>query len=61
MPYIRFERPITNLENIDTSHIHYVKSFDDAGKLIENEFAEEQSAEIDRMRALLTAENEGEE
>ena len=38
MPYIRFERPITNLENIDTSHIRYVKSFDDAGKLIENEF-----------------------
>ena len=40
MPYIRFERPITNLENIDTSHIRYVKSFDDAGKLIENEFNE---------------------
>ena len=36
MPFIRFERPITNLENIDTSHIHYVNSFDDAGKLIEN-------------------------
>ena len=40
MPFIRFERPITNLENIDTSHIHYVNSFDDAGKLIENEFVE---------------------
>ena len=40
MPFIRFERPITNLENIDTSHIHYVNSFDDAGKLIENEFIE---------------------
>ncbi|WP_405295664.1 precorrin-6A reductase [Methanobrevibacter sp.] len=38
MPYIRFERPTTNLENIDTSHIHYVNSFDDAGKLIKNEF-----------------------
>ena len=38
MPYIRFERPTTNLENIDTSNIHYVKSFDDAGKLIESEF-----------------------
>ena len=38
MPYIRFERPTTNLENIDTSHIHYVNSFDDAGKLIEKEF-----------------------
>ena len=40
MPFIRFERPITNLENIDTSHIHYVNSFDEAGKLIENEFVE---------------------
>ncbi len=38
MPYIRFERPTTNFENIDTSHIHYVNSFDDAGKLIKNEF-----------------------
>ncbi len=38
IPYIRFERPITNLDNIDTSHIHYVNSFDDAGKLIASEF-----------------------
>ena len=38
MPYVRFERPTTNLENIDTSHIHYVDSFDEAGKLIESEF-----------------------
>lgn len=38
IPFIRFERPTINLENIDTSHIHYVKSFDEAGKLIENEF-----------------------
>ena len=38
MPYIRFERPIINLENMDTSHIHYADSFDDAGKLIEKEF-----------------------
>ena len=38
LPYIRFERPTANLENIDTSRIHYVKSFDDAGKLIESEF-----------------------
>ncbi len=38
IPYIRFERPTTNLENIDTSHIHYINSFDDAGKLIEIEF-----------------------
>lgn len=40
IPYIRFERPTTNLENIDTSHIHYVESFDDAGKLIANEFSQ---------------------
>ena len=40
MHYIRFERPTTNLENIDTSHIHYVNSFDDAGKLIASEFSE---------------------
>ena len=40
IPYIRFERPITNLENIDTSHIHYVESFDDAGKLIASKFVE---------------------
>ncbi len=38
IPYIRFERPITNLENMDTSHIHYAESFDDAGKLIADEF-----------------------
>lgn len=38
MPYIRFERPTTNLENIETSHIHYVTSFDEAGKLIKSEF-----------------------
>lgn len=40
LTYIRFERPTTNLENIDTSHIHYVNSFDDAGKLIKKEFKE---------------------
>ena len=38
IPYIRFERPTTNLESIDTSHIIYVDSFDEAGKLIESEF-----------------------
>ena len=40
IPYIRFERPTTNFENIDTSHIHYVDSFDDAGKLLKDEFSE---------------------
>ncbi|MBQ7929162.1 MAG: precorrin-6A reductase [Methanobrevibacter sp.] len=39
MPYIRFERPTTNLENIETSHIHYVNSFDEAGKLIDGKFS----------------------
>ena len=38
IPYMRFERPATNLKNIETSHIHYVNSFDEAGKLIRNEF-----------------------
>ena len=38
IPYIRFERPITNLKNIDTSHIDYVDSFDDAGKLIKMKY-----------------------
>ena len=38
IPYIRFERPTTNLENIDTSRIIYVNSFDEAGNLIESEF-----------------------
>ena len=38
IPFIRFERPTTNLENIDTSHIHYVNSFDEAGKLIGENF-----------------------
>ena len=40
MPFIRFERPTTNIEEVDTSHIHYANSFDEAGKLIENEFIE---------------------
>ena len=40
IPYLRFERPITDLKNIDTSHIHYVDSFDDAGKLIAESFNE---------------------
>ena len=40
MPYIRFERPTTNLENMDTSHIHYADSFDEAGKLIKSKFSQ---------------------
>ena len=40
IPYVRFERPTTNLKNIDTSRIHYVKSFVEAGKLIAGEFSE---------------------
>ena len=38
IPYIRFERPTTDFTGMDTSHIHYVKSFDEAGKLIESKF-----------------------
>ena len=40
IPYIRFERPTTNFEGIDTSNIHYVKSFYEAGNLIADEFNE---------------------
>lgn len=38
IPYLRFERPITNLKNIDTSNLICVNSFVDAGKIIANEF-----------------------
>lgn len=34
IPYIRFERPPLNFNDIDTSHIIYAKSFEDAGKII---------------------------
>ena len=34
LPYIRFERPPTNLENVDTKNLHYVTSFDKAGQFI---------------------------
>ena len=37
--YIRFERPPSNLENIDTSRVHEVTSLDEAGKLIASEFS----------------------
>ena len=40
IPYIRFERPATDLTDIDTSRLHYVDSFDEAGKLIESSFPE---------------------
>lgn len=38
IPYIRFERPATDFKNVDVSHIHFVNSFDEAGKLIADEF-----------------------
>ena len=38
LPYIRFERPTTNLEGIDTSNLHYADSFDEAGKMIAKRF-----------------------
>ncbi|MCC7552915.1 MAG: precorrin-6A reductase [Methanobacteriaceae archaeon] len=34
VPYIRFERPTSKIENIDSEKLHEVKSFEDAGKLI---------------------------
>ncbi len=36
--YIRFERPPSNLEKIDTSRVHEVNSLDEAGKLIAKDF-----------------------
>ena len=39
IPYIRFERPPSNLENIDTSRVHEVTSLEMAGKLIASEFS----------------------
>ena len=38
LPYIRFERPSTDLSNVNTSNIHYVKSFTEAGQLIQDEY-----------------------
>lgn len=35
--YIRFERPSLNFKDIDTTHIIYAKSFEDAGKIIAKE------------------------
>ena len=40
IPYIRFERPPADLENVDTSRIRYVKSFDEAGRIIAESFPE---------------------
>lgn len=40
IPYIRFERPRFNREDIDYSDIYPVKSFEDAGKLIEKKFSQ---------------------
>ncbi len=40
IPYIRFERPTTNFEDIDISRIHFVNSFIEAGKLIDDKFKE---------------------
>lgn len=38
--YIRFERPPLSFENIDTSHIVYAESFEDAGKIISEKYPE---------------------
>lgn len=36
--YIRFERPPSNLDNVDTSRVHEVISLDEAGQLIASDF-----------------------
>lgn len=38
--YIRFERPPLNFKDIDTSHIIYAKSFEDAGEIISKQMHE---------------------
>ena len=40
IPYIRFERPPLNFKDIDTSHIIYAKSFENAGEIISKEIPE---------------------
>lgn len=36
--YIRFERPALSFDDIDTSHIIFAKSFEDAGRIISEKF-----------------------
>ncbi|MBQ9026893.1 MAG: precorrin-6A reductase [Methanobrevibacter sp.] len=38
--YIRFERPSLSFDDIDTSHIVYAKSFEDAGQIIAGQYPE---------------------
>ena len=38
IPYIRFERPALSFDDIDTSHIIFAESFEDAGKIISEKF-----------------------
>ncbi len=40
IPYIRFERYPSKLENINEKQVHPVKSFEDAGRLIEKNFSQ---------------------
>ena len=40
IPYIRFERPPIDLKNIETKHVDYVTSFEQAGKLITTKYPE---------------------
>lgn len=40
IPYIRFERPALNLDEMDTSNIIYAKSFENAGEIISEEIPE---------------------
>lgn len=40
IPYIRFERPSLNLDEMDTSHIVYASSFENAGEIISKDIPE---------------------
>ena len=41
VPYIRFERPSLQLKKINRKNVYHVKSFEDAGKLIANNWKDE--------------------
>lgn len=41
LPYIRFERYASKLDEIDKTNIYAVKSFEDAGRLVEKNFSED--------------------
>lgn len=41
VPYMRFERPLLQVEKVNRENVYHVKSFEDAGKLIANNWKDE--------------------